>query len=211
MHPNPVIRHMEDSLIHRRHVAANTLVSGVNCADGGPLLRCTGMATQADLYGCPFHVRARRIAMCVVATGACDGLSALDEALRMAQRVNLIGDQKFVRKGISLIGESRVTWGACLKALLACQHFRIDDARARFALADRLDMLQAGAVAALASHAALFARSQSTGLAMTRETLHRKAGTDHPAKCGFVRPGCFKRKTRRERQSAVRRVIHISG
>src|ERR1700733_654645 len=124
--------------------------------------------------------------MSVVATGAGDSFSTLDETLGLTQRGDLARNQKLVRKGIRLIGKSRVTLGAYLKALLACQHFRIEHARARSALTDRLDMLQTGAMTALASHAALLARSESAGLAVTGETLHFKGRADYPAKCGFV-------------------------
>src|ERR1700733_12456605 len=210
MHPNRVIGHTENSLIHRRHMAADALIAGVNWADGGSPLGSTGMATQADLDRNTLGVRARRIAGAVVAADACDSLSTLDEALRIAQRGHLIGDQQLFRKRIGLIGKSRVTLGAYLDALLARQHFRIDHAGARLALAAGLDMLETGAVTALASHPALFARSKGTRLAMTGETLHFKGRADHPAKCDFVRPWRFRRKTRRERQRVMRRVVYIS-
>src|ERR1700722_3915497 len=182
MHPNPVVRHMEDSLIDQRHVAAYTFVPGVNRADGGPLLRRTGMAAQADLDRHTLRVRMRRIAMCVVAACASDRLAALDVTFRLAQRGDLTRDQQLVRKGIGPIGESRVTLSAYFETLLARQllwiEHGIEHARMRFALADRLNMLDTRAMAALASHAALLARSESTGLTVTRKTLHFKTGAD---------------------------------
>ena len=210
MNPNPVIRHMKRSLIHQWHVTGNAVVTGVNRADGGSVLRLIGMATQADLDRSLLRLRARRIAMSIVATDACDSLATLDEAFSIAQRGGLTGDQQLGWKRISLMGKSRVTLGAYLEALLARQHFRISHGRARFALAEGLYMLETGAVAALASHAALFACAECTWLAVTGETLHFKGGADHPAKCGFVRPGRFRRKTRRDRQSVMRRVVYIS-
>ncbi len=133
-------------------------------------------------------------------------LPALNETLRLAKCVHLIGNEKIVRKRIRLSRKARVAARANRHSGIGIQSCRVDDSIVGFTSAGRQDVVAAWAVATLAMDSAASSRFERLRFTVTIHALRFQSRTKCAAQ-RYVESDRFVRgEARRQHELLFRRA-----